>query len=62
VGWLGVFFGTLITIIVAPGVLLFPLVYWLIQGVFPVFYFELLGISLSSNLIGATLWALSTSD
>ncbi|MFC1782732.1 hypothetical protein ACFL02_03995 [Planctomycetota bacterium] len=43
--WLGCFGGVL-AIILCPGVIIFPLVYWIVEGAFPVFYFVMWGIGL----------------
>jgi len=43
-GWLGAFLGTVVALFVAPGVFVFPLIYWVVQGAFPSFYFKLLAI------------------
>ena len=60
--WLGGILGTIAAFVVAPGVIVFPVVYWLIQRVFPTFYFELLGVSIGSAVIGALLWSLGSDD
>jgi hypothetical protein len=54
-GWLGRGLGTLVAVFVAPGVVVFPFVYWVIQGAFPIFYFELLGVCLVSAF--AIVWS-----
>jgi hypothetical protein len=54
--WLGGFLGTIVAFLATPGVFVFPLVYWLVQGTFPTFYFELLGVGLGSAIIGGLLW------
>lgn len=61
-GWLGVILGTIVAITAAPGVVVFPVVYWLVQGMFPVKYFVLLAVALACNLIGGTAWLLGTID
>ena len=35
IDWLGVVFGILVGVFVIPGVVVFPLVYWLVEGVLP---------------------------
>lgn len=55
--WLGGILGTLVVMLTAPGVVVFPLIYWLVRGAFPTFYFELLGISAGSVIIGGFLWS-----
>ncbi len=51
--WLGAFIdcwgkilGIFAAIILTPGVVVFPLLYWMIEGVFPTMYFVIWGISL----------------
>jgi len=41
--WLGVF-GVILGFIFSPGVIIFPLLFWLIEKVFPAFYFIVWGI------------------
>jgi hypothetical protein len=55
--WLGGLLGSIVAFVAAPGVFLFPLVYWLVEGTFPTFYFELLGVCLGSAIIGGLLWS-----
>ena len=50
--WLG-FIGTILAFIGVPGVLIFPVVYWIVEGVFPTFYFILWGISAIGMIIVA---------
>lgn len=55
--WLGSILGSLVALFAAPGVFVFPLIYWLVQGAFPTFYFELLGVCFISAIIGGVLWS-----
>ncbi len=41
--WLGGFFGSVVALAVSPGVVVFPLIYWFVEGAFPGSYFLLLG-------------------
>jgi hypothetical protein len=43
--WLGLL-GSILSFILIPGVVIFPLVFWYIEGVFPTFYFILWGIGI----------------
>jgi len=52
--WLG-YFGTVLAFIVAPGVAVFPVVYWIVEGHFPVLYFALMGVSLVFLCLGAAV-------
>ena len=36
--WLGLF-GSILAFILAPGLVVFPIIYWLVEKVFPAFYF-----------------------
>ena len=36
--WLGVVFGVLVAVVFFPGVVVFPLVFWLVEGFFPTTY------------------------
>jgi hypothetical protein len=51
ISWLGGFLGSIVAFIVAPGIVIFPLVYWFIEGIFPVFYFILLGVGFGAALL-----------
>jgi hypothetical protein len=42
-GWLG-FLGVILAFVLTPGVVVFPFVYWIVEGVFPTFYFILWGV------------------
>lgn len=55
--WLGLF-GLIIAFVGAPGVVIFPLIFWLVEGVFPVFYFMVWGVGIS----GLIITGFSTSD
>jgi len=43
--WLG-FFGSILAFIIAPGLVIFPIIFWIVEGVFPVFYFIVWGIGI----------------
>lgn len=43
--WLGVL-GIILAFVLTPGVVIFPIVYWFVEGVFPTTYFILWGLSL----------------
>jgi hypothetical protein len=42
-GWLGVV-GLILGVIPTPGAMLFPLVYWYVEGTFPTVYFAIWGV------------------
>jgi hypothetical protein len=54
--WLGGFLGTVVALLTAPGVFVFPLIYWFVQRAFPTFYFELLGVCVVSAIVAGSLW------
>ncbi len=39
--WLGVF-GVILGFILTPGVVIFPIIYWIVEGEFPTLYFALM--------------------
>lgn len=36
--WLGLL-GTILAFVLSPGLVIFPIVFWIVEGVFPAFYF-----------------------
>ena len=40
--WLG-FLGVILAFVLAPGIVVFPIVFWLVEGVFPAAYFIVWG-------------------
>jgi len=48
--WLG-FFGTILAFVLVPGLVIFPLVFWIVEGVFPTFYFIVWGIGMVDLII-----------
>ncbi len=40
--WMG-FIGGMLAFAIAPGFIIFPIIFWIVEGVFPVLYFSLLG-------------------
>jgi hypothetical protein len=48
--WLGTL-GLILAIIVSPGLVIFPVVYWIVEGVFPTLYFALWGIGIGGLII-----------
>ncbi|PIV39884.1 MAG: hypothetical protein COS29_00220 [Candidatus Omnitrophica bacterium CG02_land_8_20_14_3_00__42_8] len=55
--WLG-FLGTILAFILAPGLVIFPLVFWIVEGVFPTFYFMVWGI----GIVGLIIAGISSKD
>ncbi len=48
--WLG-YIGTVLAFVAAPGVIAFPIIYWIVEGHFPVLYFVLIGLALFFGFI-----------
>ncbi len=48
--WLGLL-GAILAFILAPGLVIFPIVFWIVEGVFPTFYFILWGIGIIGMII-----------
>jgi hypothetical protein len=55
--WLG-FFGTMLAFVLSPGLVIFPIVFWLVERVFPTFYFIVWGI----GIVGLIIVGISTKD
>lgn len=55
--WLGLL-GTILAFILAPGLVIFPIVFWIVEGVFPTFYFFVWGI----GIVGLIIAGLSSKD
>ncbi len=49
--WLG-FLGGILAIILTPGFVIFPIVFWIVEGVFPAFYFIVWGVGIVGLIIG----------
>ncbi len=50
--WMGEW-GIFVAIIVAPGLVIFPIIYWIVEGVFPVLYFVIWGIGVLGIIISS---------
>ena len=48
--WLG-FFGSVLAVFLSTGLVIFPIVYWIVEGVFPVTYFSIWGIGFIGMII-----------
>lgn len=55
--WLG-FIGVILAFVLSPGLVIFPIVFWMVEGVFPAFYFIVWGI----GIIGLIISGLSSSN
>lgn len=49
--WLGVL-GFVLGLVLSPGLVIFPAIYWIVEGVFPVTYFALWGVGMIGLIIG----------
>lgn len=49
--WLGLL-GTILAIVLSPGLVIFPIVFWIVEGVFPAFYFIVWGVGIVGLIIG----------
>ena len=48
--WLGIL-GIILAILITPGFVVFPIVFWIVEGVFPAFYFIMWGIGIVGMFI-----------
>lgn len=55
--WLG-FLGTILAFVLSPGLVIFPIIFWIVEGVFPTFYFLVWGI----GIVGLVIAGLSSSN
>jgi hypothetical protein len=55
--WLGGL-GNILGFVLSPGLVIFPIVFWIVEGVFPVMYFVIWGI----GIIGLIITAIATKD
>lgn len=55
--WLGLI-GSILAFILSPGLVIFPIVFWIVEGIFPAFYFMVWGI----GIVGLIIAALSSSN
>lgn len=55
--WLG-FFGAILAFIFSPGLVIFPIIFWIVEKVFPVFYFIVWGI----GIVGLIIVGISSSN
>ena len=55
--WLGCF-GLFLALFLSPGLVVFPAIYWIVEGVFPVMYFAIWGL----GLVGMLIFGLSSKD
>jgi hypothetical protein len=55
--WLG-FVGVILAFVLSPGLVIFPIIFWIVEKVFPAFYFIVWGI----GIVGLIIFGLSSSD
>lgn len=48
--WLGLL-GTILAVILTPGIVIFPIIFWIVEGAFPTFYFIIWGIGIVGMII-----------
>ena len=48
--WLGLL-GTILAFVLTPGLVIFPIIFWIVEGVFPAFYFIVWGIGIVGLII-----------
>lgn len=48
--WLG-FIGVFLAFILVPGLVIFPIIFWIVEGVFPITYFLIWGLGLLGLVI-----------
>jgi len=48
--WLGLL-GVILAFILVPGIVIFPIIFWIVEKVFPTFYFMMWGIGLVGMII-----------
>ena len=55
--WLGIIVGSILAFILTPGIVIFPLIYWLVEHEVPAVYFEAYGVALAGAvIIGLASW------
>jgi hypothetical protein len=50
--------GAVLSIFLAPGITVFPFIFWLVEGTFPVLYFVIWGV----GMVGLVVAAMASSD
>lgn len=55
--WLG-FIGSILAIIISPGLVIFPIIFWIVEGIFPTMYFAIWGL----GIVGIIITGLCSSD
>lgn len=55
--WLG-FLGSVLAIIICPGLIIFPIIFWIVEGIFPGMYFAIWGL----GIVGIIIAGLSGGD
>lgn len=48
--WFGIL-GSFLAIILSPGLVIFPAIYWLVEGIFPTVYFMIWGVGILGLLL-----------
>lgn len=55
--WLGCF-GSFLAVSIAPGLVIFPIIFWIVEGFFPVTYFAIWGL----GILGMIIFSFSSED
>ena len=55
--WLGLL-GTILAFVLSPGLVIFPIIFWIVEGVFPAFYFIVWGV----GIVGLIIAGISSGD
>lgn len=55
--WLGIL-GIILSFVFCPGLVVFPIIFWIVEGIFPVFYFMIWAI----GIVGLIIFGLSSSN
>ncbi len=55
--WLGCF-GVFLAIVLCPGVIIFPIIYWIVEGIFPTTYFAIWGL----GIVGMMIYGFASED
>ena len=55
--WLG-FIGVILAIVLTPSLVVFPVIFWIVEGVFPSFYFIVWGV----GVVGLIIAGVSSGD
>lgn len=49
--WFGFFLGFILSVILAPGFIIFPIIFWIVERTFPLIYFLILTVGIISPIL-----------